>query len=473
MTWDAQQGKWIPGPAAPYQGAPQWTPPAAAPSAFAGVPVGDHVRDGAAALLLILSLIMPWDWSHAATSRLEVVLITIVSLLSLSVGYLARANAFGPAFTVARAATVRRLANLPYLLLFVIYLLIDVVNGGGGGIGAAAAFGLAGVVLAVQPHEAEIAARGDRGSSDRAWLAVPVVIAGLSALIVLISMVMFIVEFGTSFTGAAMLLASMLSLLLAVVLIGVPTVGMLARDPAWRLVLVTVAASAICMFLLAKMGAAAAPLVESIHLLSAGMMLWPALAAAAVAPSARRAMRAEGRTWEAAAVRVLTLAIAAAAIYLVIAILDVVDAPSTVRAVILVVLAAMYLGLAVVARLLVAGRDARVRVIGFGAAAALLLLGIVVLVVTGTAPYLGVESSDLFRALVIPAALAGFLGVQAALDGRAAGLRPGVGTGTPAPQPWGPPVTTAPAVAPPMPPPPPATASAPPPPPPPPPAPPA
>ena len=157
MTWDAQRGTWIPGPAAPYQGAPQGAPQgmpqgmpqAAAPSAFAGVPVGDHVRDGAAALLLILSLTMPWDGWHAATSRLEVVLITIVSLLSLSVGYLARANAFGPAFTVARAATVRRLANLPYVLLFVVYLLIDVVNGGG--IGAAAALGLAGVVLAVQP----------------------------------------------------------------------------------------------------------------------------------------------------------------------------------------------------------------------------------------------------------------------------------------------------------------------------------
>src|SRR5665647_3942646 len=110
-----------------------------------------------------------------------------------------------------------------------------------------------------------------------------------------------------------------------------------------------------------------------------------------------------------AAARVLTLAIAAAAIHLVIAILEVVDAPSIVRAVILGMLAAMYLALAVVARLLLAGRNARVRVIGFGAAAALLLLGIVVLVVTGTAPYLGVSSSDLFLALVIPAALAGFL----------------------------------------------------------------
>src|SRR5660397_51924 len=77
MTWDAQRGTWIPGPAAPYQGAPQGAPQgmpqgmpqAAAPSAFAGVPVGDHVRDGAAALLLILSLTMPWDGWHAATSR--------------------------------------------------------------------------------------------------------------------------------------------------------------------------------------------------------------------------------------------------------------------------------------------------------------------------------------------------------------------------------------------------------------------
>ena len=183
-------------------------------------------------------------------------------------------------------------------------------------------------------------------------------------------------------------------------------------------------------------------------------------------------MRAKGRTWEAAAARVLTLAVAAAAIHLLIAVLEVVDAPSTVRAVILVLLAAMYLGLVVVARLLVAGRDARVRVIGFGAAAAPLLLGIVVLVVTGTAPYLGVSSSDLFLALVIPAALAGFLGVQAALDARAVGVHPGVGTGTPAPQPWGPSVTSAPAVAPPMPPPmppPPAASPVPPPPPPPPP----
>jgi len=272
--------------------------------------------------------------------------------------------------------------------------------------------------------------------------------------------VMFIVEFGGSSTDAVTLLALMLSLLLAVVLIGVPTVGMLARDPAWRLVLVAVAASAICLFLLTRVGAADAPLLESIHSLSAGMMLWPALAAAAVAPSARRAMRAEGRTWEAAAARVLTLAVAAAAIRLLIAVLEVVDARSTVRAVILVVLAAMYLGIAVVARLLIAGRGAPTRGIGFGAAAALLLLGIVVLIVTGTAPYLGVSSSDLFLALVIPAALAGFLGVQAARDARAAGVHPAVGTGTPAPQPLGPPTATAPAVAPavapPMPPPPPA-----------------
>jgi len=148
---------------APTPPAPQQ--PGTMPNPFAGIPLGDYVRDAVALVLLLVSLALPWSLdglmgTRGATGHIEVVLITLLSVLSLALTYLARAQVFGPAFTAGKAALIRGAANLPYVLLVVIYLVIDASKGSdewyiSGGIGIAAAFGLSGAILAGMPRQSE------------------------------------------------------------------------------------------------------------------------------------------------------------------------------------------------------------------------------------------------------------------------------------------------------------------------------
>lgn len=74
MTYQPQQPQqqWQQQPQAPQQQVPQdgwqqWVQPQAPrPNAFANTPIGDWVRDGVGALLLLVSLAMPWslDYFH-------------------------------------------------------------------------------------------------------------------------------------------------------------------------------------------------------------------------------------------------------------------------------------------------------------------------------------------------------------------------------------------------------------------------
>ena len=122
-------------------------------SPFAGIPVSDYVRDGVAALLLLVSLALPWDVSSRASDKIEVVLLTILSLLTLALPYLARTGVLPTTWTVHTTRKVRLLANAPYVLLVLVYLVVDVVGGGAlaagwGGVGSAAARGRTGERLA-------------------------------------------------------------------------------------------------------------------------------------------------------------------------------------------------------------------------------------------------------------------------------------------------------------------------------------
>ena len=144
-------------------------PHAPRPNPFAGTPVSDWVRDGAAAILLLVSLALPWSytftWSFdsdsplvSAAGRVEVLLITLLSVLSISVGYLAKFGVFGPQAKATTVALVRTLLALPYLLLVLLYIVFDAVRFGdfGGGLGAAAVVGLAGALLAAVPRRSEV-----------------------------------------------------------------------------------------------------------------------------------------------------------------------------------------------------------------------------------------------------------------------------------------------------------------------------
>src|SRR5690606_24825726 len=235
---------------------------AAVASPFAGIPVSDYVRDGVAALLLLVSLALPWDVAHRASDKIEVVLLTILSLLTLALPYLARTGVLPTTWTVHTTRRVRLLANAPYVLLVGVYLVVDVVGGGDlgdgwGGVGSAAALGLAGALLAAQPRESELGPRDqDRAVTDR-WLLALLVVAAVLVL------------------GLA----------------GLPTYGTWRRSGAARLTLVGLGVIIAVAFVLGS-GNNGLVTIESTHGGRFGLVLVPALAAIAAAPAVHRAMTA-------------------------------------------------------------------------------------------------------------------------------------------------------------------------------------
>lgn len=426
MTWD--QGQWQPAP----QGRPEASAPSPVRSPFGGLGLGDGLRDVLAALLLVVSLTLPWDYAHLANGRLEVVVITLISLASLSLGYLARANAFGTSLTLARAATMRMLANIPYVVMFAVFLFVDAVSGSGrenGGIGAAAALGLAGAFLAAQRRDGEIADRGRPHWLDGVWPAGPLVLAAAYVLTAVTSLVIFLIGRERWFSTGVEIAMIVLTLVLGLVLIVLPLIGLLRRDGSWRLVLIAVAVAPVGLYLIGKEGAAPAPMVESIHSLSPGLIYWPALTVLAAAPAVRRAMRVAPGTWIRAVVHLLTLTIIVAGIDLVVAALALVRTDQTLRRSILVSLGLLYVAVAVVARVMPFLRRPRMRPLVLVMAAALIVVGSIAAAVTAGDPRGWVSPADLLLALAIPLALAVLVVVQMSLDAR------GLGWAAPTPAP--------------------------------------
>ena len=209
--------------------------PSGAASPFAGIPVSDYVRDGVAALLLLVSLALPWDAASRASDKIEVVLLTILSLLTLALPYLARTGVLPASWTVHTTRKVRLLANAPYVLLVGVYLVVDVVGGGDlsdgwGGVGSAAALGLAGALLAAQPRESELGPQDqDRAVTNR-WLQALLVGAAVLAVAVLLTVVLTVT--GTRLGGVLFVLLVLVSALFVLALVGLPTYGTWRRSEA-------------------------------------------------------------------------------------------------------------------------------------------------------------------------------------------------------------------------------------------------
>ncbi|MBU1587987.1 MAG: hypothetical protein KKH51_08580 [Actinobacteria bacterium] len=185
---------------------------------FTGIPISDFVRDGGAVLLLLLSLAMPWTSTSFdgygpsfAAGRVDVVLITLLSVASVSLTYLARGRVLPPAMTVNTVWLIRELVNVPYLLLVIVYIIIDAVTGRG--LGTAAAFGLAGVVLAAQPREAETRAFVAGAPISVLWRRIALGFGGVAVLTTFIALVLSLVSFiGSGYPPASVLYALIVSL---------------------------------------------------------------------------------------------------------------------------------------------------------------------------------------------------------------------------------------------------------------------
>jgi hypothetical protein len=169
------------------------------PNPLAGTPIVDWVRDTAAVVLLLVSLALPWSFSSNAAGvvvgagRTEVILITILSVLSIAVTYLARFGVLGAGATLSRIVGLRAALNAPYVILVIVYIILDAV-GSTVGLGGAAALGLAGALLAAGTREFEV--RDQRADSPivRASFAV---VAITFVVVVLTSLVGIIIPVAT------------------------------------------------------------------------------------------------------------------------------------------------------------------------------------------------------------------------------------------------------------------------------------
>ncbi len=191
------------------------------PNPLAGTPISDWVRDGAAFLLLLISLTLPWGLAvsaraeQVAASRIDIVLVTVLAILSLAVTYLARFGVFGPQITLTRVLLIRIAMNLPYLVLVIVYAVLDVADGGAGP-GAAVVFGITGALLAAQPREFEVGTQKPDSSVARLWfgfLTTTAVIFVLAQLAGLIGLVIVVVTFGSFFNVGVLWIVVLLTLI--------------------------------------------------------------------------------------------------------------------------------------------------------------------------------------------------------------------------------------------------------------------
>ncbi len=222
------------------------------PNPLAGIPITDYVMDGVAALLLLISLGLPWNLENRATGRIEVILLLVLSLLSLSVHYLARFGVFPKTWPPRMIAMLRGALNLPFVVLVLVYVVLDVlaafdIGSGYGGLGGAAALGLAGALLAATPRQAQLS-EDPCPLQPKVWPNVFFGLAGLAIVLEVVALIALAVGGGfTSDFKTALYLV--VSILVVAVLVGWAPFGVFRRDHSWRLVTATLGITTVFAFL--------------------------------------------------------------------------------------------------------------------------------------------------------------------------------------------------------------------------------
>lgn len=305
----------------PGTGQPEAAIAGSVKSPFAAITVRDYITDALALTLLVTSLFLPWRVAGSgsmgglslAAGRIDVLLVTIVSMLSLGLSYLWRSGALGTGWNYRKMQDLRLLANAPYLVVVVVYLVMELVSPRG--MGAALTFGFAGAVLAATPRQAELGDPVVDAARDRRWLYVLLGVAGLAVLTLLIESVRFLVV-GKDFPlGTLYLVSPILLGLFTPALFVVVAMKILQKSQPWRLVGMGIGAAGLLLGFISLPGTSrvVAGFYGSSPTFS--VVFWMVFGAIAAAPSLGRLMIQQPalEKWQSVSFAVVRLALAASA----------------------------------------------------------------------------------------------------------------------------------------------------------------
>ena len=169
-----------------------------------------------AAAALLVSLGLDWDADTPAVFRIDVAIVTGLSLLSLFMPAASRRGMFGQAWTPAKLRALKLICVAPYLAVVIVGLGWDIScrwsewDYGETGFGPAVWIGLAGAVLAAQPRESDLFDVSGHGAAGRQSRALLLVVGGLFAVMTMSAVAIEVARFVENLDAVAGLRVSIL-----------------------------------------------------------------------------------------------------------------------------------------------------------------------------------------------------------------------------------------------------------------------
>jgi len=375
---------------------------------FAGLPVRDYVRDLLAVLALLISLALPWTGSGQSYSRIDVVLVTVLSVVSVGLPYAGRLGAFPDSWTVVTVRLLRLLANAPYVVVTLVYLVLAVVTSFGGAdqwsLGTGLGLGLAGALLAAQPRAHELGPPAADHGIRLLWRRVLLINAVLLGLVGLTVIIEALTQLGSGGAGTAIwIITTVVTTALLVAFALLPQLATYGGAADWQIVTVVLGSVFAVLFVLST-GTGWFPPVFTLSSPSAPLVL---LAAGAAIASGSAISQTPGRqrdavTWIGVASAVFLLVTLLATLRAVVGLLNTLDGADLSYGLLPLILGVVLLATALVGFSSLRERARASRNAGLIVAVVLAVVALAQLVVNVTAEFAFVGFIDILLTFVLP-----------------------------------------------------------------------